>query len=135
MLIVRKTRNYAVSIGGDMASDKPITAQQAADLLIVSARVIYRLIESGELAGRKVGNKYRTTEAACIAYLKTPRDPVIANAGEHKGEVLCQSPSGAACGTVISLRRQEKELGDLLARGQKAGSGAPRQAEGGSVAG
>lgn len=30
-----------------MASDKPITAQQAADLLIVSARVIYRLIESG----------------------------------------------------------------------------------------
>ncbi|YAX35443.1 helix-turn-helix domain-containing protein [Klebsiella pneumoniae] len=54
-----------------MASDRPITAQQAADLLIVSARVIYRLIESGELAGRKVGNKYRTTEAACIAYLKT----------------------------------------------------------------
>ncbi|HBQ5923837.1 TPA: helix-turn-helix domain-containing protein, partial [Klebsiella pneumoniae subsp. pneumoniae] len=86
-----------------MTSDKPITAQQAADLLIVSARVIYRLIDSGELAGRKVGNKYRTTEAACIAYLKTPRDPVIANAGEHKGEVLCQSPSGAACGTVISL--------------------------------
>lgn len=47
MLIVRKTRNYAVSIGGDMASDKPITAQQAADLLIVSARVIYRLISLG----------------------------------------------------------------------------------------
>ena len=120
VLTARKKRNYAVSIGGDMASDKPITAQQAADLLIVSARVIYRLIESGELAGRKVGNKYRTTEAACIAYLKTPRDPVIANAGEHKGEVLCQSPSGAACGTVISLRRQEKELGDLLARGTKS---------------
>ncbi|WP_180349753.1 excisionase family DNA-binding protein [Klebsiella pneumoniae] len=103
-----------------MASDKPITAQQAADLLIVSARVIYRLIESGELAGRKVGNKYRTPEAACMAYLKTPRDPVIANAGEYKGEVLCQSPSGAACGTVISLRRQEIELGDLLARGTKS---------------
>ena len=34
-LTVRKKRNYAVSIGGDMASDKPITAQQAADLLIV----------------------------------------------------------------------------------------------------
>ncbi len=119
VLIVRKTRNYAVSIGGDMASDKPITAQQAADLLIVSARVIYRLIESGSSpAARSATN--RTTEAACIAYLKTPRDPVIANAGEHKGEVLCQSPSGAACGTVISLRRQEKELGDLLARGTKS---------------
>lgn len=36
-----------------MASDKPITAQQAADLLIVSARVIYRLIESGELAAAR----------------------------------------------------------------------------------
>jgi excisionase family DNA binding protein len=114
------TRPAGGITGRDMASDKPITAQQAADLLIVSARVIYRLIDSGELAGRKVGNKYRTTEAACIAYLKTPRDPVIANAGEHKGEVLCQSPSGAACGTVISLRRQEKELGDLLARGTKS---------------
>jgi excisionase family DNA binding protein len=77
-----------------MASDKPITAQQAADLLIVSARVIYRLIESGELAGRKVGNKYRTTEAACIAYLKTPRDPVIANAGEHKEKFYVNHPQG-----------------------------------------
>ncbi|MGO4019131.1 helix-turn-helix domain-containing protein [Klebsiella michiganensis] len=103
-----------------MASDKPITAQQAADLLIVSARVIYRLIESGELAGRKVGNKYRTTEAACIAYLSSPQETKRANAGEHKGDILCPSPSEAACGTVISLRRQEKELGDLLARGTKS---------------
>ena len=103
-----------------MTSDNPFTALLVVDLLIVSARVIYRLIYSGELAGRKVGNKYRTTEAACIAYLKTPRDPVIANAGEHKGEVLCQSPSGAACGTVISLRRKKKKLGELLARGTKS---------------
>ncbi|WP_142472904.1 MULTISPECIES: helix-turn-helix domain-containing protein [Klebsiella] len=103
-----------------MASDKPITAQQAADLLIVSARVIYRLIESGELAGRKVGNKYRTTEAACIAYLSSPQETKRANAGEHKGDILCPSPSEAACGTVISLRRQGKELGDLLVRGTKS---------------
>jgi len=43
----------------------------------------YRLIDSGELAGKKVGNKYRTTDAACIAYLNDPRDPVVASAGEH----------------------------------------------------
>ncbi|HAT3920798.1 TPA: helix-turn-helix domain-containing protein [Kluyvera ascorbata] len=103
-----------------MVSAKPLTAQQAAELLIVSPRTIYRLIDSGELAGKKVGNKYRTTDAACIAYLNDPRDPVNASAGEHKGEVLCQSPSEAVCGTVISLRRQEKELGDLLARGTKS---------------
>lgn len=77
-----------------MTSDKPITAQQAADLLIVSARVIYRLIDSGELAGRKVGNKYRTTEAACIAYLKTPRDPVIANAVNIKEKFYVNHPQG-----------------------------------------
>ncbi|ELY3796583.1 helix-turn-helix domain-containing protein [Cronobacter sakazakii] len=56
-----------------MASAKPMTAQQAAEFLIVSPRVIYRLIDSGELAGRKVGNKYRTTEAACLAYLSSPQ--------------------------------------------------------------
>jgi excisionase family DNA binding protein len=115
----QEEEDYAVSIGGDMASDKPITAQQAADLLIVSARVIYRLIDSGELAGRKVGNKYRTTEAACIAYLKT-RAILSSRTRVNIKEILCQSPSGAACGTVISLRRQGKELGDLLARGTKS---------------
>lgn len=79
-------------------------------------RVIYRLIESGELAGRKVGNKYRTTEAACIAYLSSPQETKRANAGEHKGDILCPSPSEAACGTVISLHRQGKELGNLLVK-------------------
>ncbi|WP_071825920.1 helix-turn-helix domain-containing protein [Phytobacter massiliensis] len=99
-----------------MPSERAITAQQAAELLIVSPRTIYRLIDSGLLSGKKIGNKYRTTEAACIAYLTSPGDPVPANAGEHKEEKLCQSPSGAACGTVISLRRQEKELDALLAQ-------------------
>ena len=103
-----------------MVSEKPITAQQAAEFLIVSPRTIYRLIDSGQLAGQKIGNKYRTTDAACIAYLHARRDPVAASAGEHKGEILCQSPSGAASGTVISLRRQGKELEDLLVRGTKS---------------
>lgn len=102
-----------------MVSAKPITAQQAAELLIVSPRTIYRLIDSGELAGKKVGNKYRTTDAACIAYLNDPRDPVVASAGDHKGDNLCQSPSEAAYGTVISLHRQGKELDSLLVRGTR----------------
>ncbi|MGG2077548.1 helix-turn-helix domain-containing protein [Lelliottia nimipressuralis] len=61
-----------------MVSAKPLTAQQEAELLTVSPRTIYRLIDSGELAGKKVGNKYRTTDAACIAYLNDPRDLVVA---------------------------------------------------------
>ncbi|WP_407215485.1 helix-turn-helix domain-containing protein [Enterobacter kobei] len=102
-----------------MVTAKPLTAKKAAELLMVSPRTIYRLIDSGELAGKKVGNKYRTTDEACIAYLNAPRDPISASAGEHKGEILCQSPSEAASGTVISLRRQGKELDDLLVRGTK----------------
>ena len=71
-------------------------------------------------ANLRGANKYRTTEAACIAYLSSPQETKRANAGEHKGDILCPSPSEAACGTVISLRRQGKELGDLLVRGTKS---------------
>jgi excisionase family DNA binding protein len=102
-----------------MVEAKTLTARQAAELLITSPRTVYRLIDSGLLAGKKVGNKYRTTDVACIAYLHDPRDPVAASAGEHKGENLCQSPSEAECGTVISLHRQGKELDNLLARGTR----------------
>ncbi|HGN8789725.1 helix-turn-helix domain-containing protein [Enterobacter hormaechei] len=102
-----------------MVEAKTLTARQAAELLITSPRTVYRLIDSGQLAGKKIGNKYRTTDVACIAYLHDPRDPVSASAGEHKGEILCQSPSEAASGTVISLRRQGKELDDLLVRGTR----------------
>lgn len=118
-----------------MVEAKTLTARQAAELLITSPRTVYRLIDSGKLAGKKIGNKYRTTDVACIAYLHDPRDPVSASAGEHKGEILCQSPSEAASGTVISLRRQGKELDDLLVRGQETSAGVARQAEGRSVAG
>ncbi|HDT6062667.1 helix-turn-helix domain-containing protein [Enterobacter kobei] len=102
-----------------MVEAKTLTARQAAELLITSPRTVYRLIDSGQLAGKKIGNKYRTTDVACIAYLHDPRDPVSASAGEHKGEILCQSPSEAASGTVISLRRQGKELDNLLERGTR----------------
>ncbi|EKS6316171.1 helix-turn-helix domain-containing protein [Enterobacter hormaechei] len=102
-----------------MVTAEPLTAQKAAKLLKVSPRTVYRLIDSGQLAGKKIGNKYRTTDVACIAYLHDPRDSVSASAGEHKGEFLCQSPSEAASGTVISLRRQGKELENLLERGTK----------------
>lgn len=113
-----------------MVEAKTLTARQAAELLITSPRTVYRLIDSGQLAGKKIGNKYRTTDVACIAYLHDPRDPVPASAGEHKGEILCQSPSEAASGTVISLRRQGKELDDSWYGGQETSAGAARQAEG-----
>ncbi|MEW7947717.1 helix-turn-helix domain-containing protein, partial [Enterobacter hormaechei subsp. xiangfangensis] len=62
-----------------MVEAKTLTARQAAELLITSPRTVYRLIDSGQLAGKKIGNKYRTTDVACIAYLHDPRDPVSAS--------------------------------------------------------
>ena len=50
-----------------MVKAEPLTAQKAAKLLKVSPRTVYRLIDSGQLAGKKIGNKYRTTDVACIA--------------------------------------------------------------------
>ncbi|WP_240782930.1 helix-turn-helix domain-containing protein [Escherichia sp. E1130] len=97
-----------------------IPAKKAAEILDVSTRTIYQLINSGQLAGKKIGNKYRTTASACLAYLYSPQETKQANAGDHKGDNLCQSPSEAVCGTVISLRRQEKELDALLVRGTKS---------------
>lgn len=103
-----------------MASDKIMTTKEAAAFLSVSVRKVCELIASEELVGVKVGTKYRTTESACLAYVLGPRETKKANAGEHDGDNLCQSPSEEAYGTVISIRRQEKELGDLLKRGTKS---------------
>ncbi|EOZ9473509.1 helix-turn-helix domain-containing protein [Enterobacter hormaechei] len=54
-----------------MVTAEPLTAQKAAKLLKVSPRTVYRLIDSGQLAGKKIGNKYRTTDVACIAFYMT----------------------------------------------------------------
>uniref|UniRef100_A0A3B0MG83 Helix-turn-helix domain-containing protein n=1 Tax=Arsenophonus endosymbiont of Trialeurodes vaporariorum TaxID=235567 RepID=A0A3B0MG83_9GAMM len=40
---------------------KPLTAEEATDFLKVSSRTIHKLIASGQLSERKVGNKYLTT--------------------------------------------------------------------------
>jgi len=99
-----------------MTLEIPLTAQQAAAFLQVSVRLVYRLIDSGQLAGRKVGSRYRTTDAACIAYLYSPDDIKVANTICNEGRSLSQQPTGVAYDAGLSTSNQAKELDDLLKR-------------------
>jgi len=103
-----------------MALEKPLTAQQAAAFLQISARLVFRLIDSGQLAGRKVGSRYRTTDAACIAYLHSPPDIKSVNTVRNEGRGLSQQPTGPTYDTGLSTSSQAKELDDLLKRVTKS---------------
>lgn len=100
--------------------NEPMTPKEAGLLLRVSPRTVRNLISSGELVGRRVAGKYRTTRAACLAYIEYPPHTQEASAGDRDGGNQSQSPKETEYGTVISLRRQGKELGDLLVRGTKS---------------
>ena len=99
-----------------MILEKPLTAQQAAAFLQVSVWLVYRLIDSGQLAGRKIGSRYRTTDAACIAYLHSPDDIKSVNSTHNEERCLYQQPTGTTYDTGLSTSSQAKELDDLLKR-------------------
>ncbi|WP_072032283.1 helix-turn-helix domain-containing protein [Erwinia sp. 9145] len=102
-----------------MNHDEPLTLAEAAAFLKVSPRTVSNLIKRGDLIGRQTGGnagKYLVLRSACIDYLSNPSQNRPASMGDGaKGEALCQSPSEAGYGTVISLPRMAKELGDRLA--------------------
>lgn len=104
---------------GSMTLEKPLTAQQAAAFLQVSARLVYRLIDSGQLAGRKVGSRYRTTDAACIAYLHSPGDIKPVNTDPSQGKSLPQQPADTKYDIGLSSSSQEKKLDALLSQRTK----------------
>lgn len=56
------------------AYDPPevLNAQQAAELLQVSEKVIVELAEAGQLPGRKLGSSWRFSRAALVAWLSQP---------------------------------------------------------------
>jgi excisionase family DNA binding protein len=49
-----------------------MNAEQAAQFLQLTEQVVLELAESGELPGRKLGNHWRFSRAAVIAWLSTP---------------------------------------------------------------
>ena len=107
-----------------MEHDEPLTLAEAACFLKVSARTVSNLIKRGDLNGRRTagtGGKYLVLRSACIDYLSNPTQNRPASMGDGTtGGPSCQSPLGAEYGTVISLPRMEKELGDRLAQRTKS---------------
>ncbi|MEQ2025365.1 helix-turn-helix domain-containing protein [Xenorhabdus szentirmaii] len=94
--------------------------KEAAKKLKTTPRTIANLISTGILEGKRVGKGYKTTKSAVLAYIKSPMQTHGASKGDRNGEKSCQSPKETEYGTVISLHRQERELGNLLARGIKS---------------
>ncbi|WP_260467609.1 helix-turn-helix domain-containing protein [Pantoea dispersa] len=107
-----------------MENDEPLTLAEAATFLKVSARTVSNLIRRGDLNARRTAGssgKYLVLRSACIDYLSNPTQNRPASMGDGRtGVTSCQSPSGAEYGTVISLPRMEKELGDRLAQRTKS---------------
>jgi excisionase family DNA binding protein len=50
-----------------------LNADEAARILRVSRKTLYRLAASGELRGRKVGREWRFTEDEILRFLKAAR--------------------------------------------------------------
>nr|WP_281177715.1 helix-turn-helix domain-containing protein [Tatumella morbirosei] len=101
-----------------LKTDSVFSLAKAAQELNVSTRTLSGMIKRGCIPARRTaGNKgkYIILESVIIDYLKCSEDDRPASMGVDKGELSCQSPSGAEYGTVISLPRQAKELGDRLA--------------------
>lgn len=107
-----------------MTDEKPMTLAQAADYLQVSKRTVSSLINKGDLVGRRTGGnsgKYLVLKSACVEYLSNPPQNRNASVGDQtKGKPICQSPSEAGYGTVISLPRMAKELEDRLGQRTKS---------------
>ncbi|MGP2520508.1 helix-turn-helix domain-containing protein [Pantoea ananatis] len=107
-----------------MENDEPLTLAEAALYLKVSARTVSNLIRRGELPARRTGGdsgKYLVLRSACIDYVRNPSQNRPASMGDGtNGGPSCQSPSGAGYGTVISLPRMAKELGDRLTQRTKS---------------
>ncbi|WP_340608039.1 helix-turn-helix domain-containing protein [Xenorhabdus bharatensis] len=94
--------------------------KKAAKELNVSSKTVASLIATGVIDGKRIGKGYKTTKSAVLAYIKSPMQTHGASKGDRNGGKSCQSPKETEYGTVISLHRQERELGNLLARGTKS---------------
>lgn len=50
--------------------EKILTAEEVADYLKINIRTVYKLLETGEIRGVKIGRIWRIPEAAVIDFLQ-----------------------------------------------------------------
>lgn len=53
-----------------MTDQELMTAQEAAEYLRINVKLLYKLVDSGELKSKRVGRVIRITKAAIEAYLQ-----------------------------------------------------------------
>jgi len=53
-----------------MSDDELLTAQEAAAYLRINLKLLYKLIDSGEIKAKRVGRVYRITKTALNTYLQ-----------------------------------------------------------------
>lgn len=53
-----------------MSEQELMTAQEAADYLRINIKLIYKLVDSGEIKSKRVGRVIRITKAAIDSYLQ-----------------------------------------------------------------
>ena len=68
--------------------EKILTAEEVAEYLKVNIRTVYKLLESGELQGRKIGRIWRITESAVNEYMAGGGKVQILYDGEVVGEIV-----------------------------------------------
>lgn len=59
----------------------PLTAPEAAKLLRINVRTLRKLVDEGELKGKRLGSEYRVPKSAVAAYLSEESSQPIAVGG------------------------------------------------------
>ncbi|WP_162920479.1 helix-turn-helix domain-containing protein [Candidatus Fukatsuia symbiotica] len=102
-------------------SEEIFTLKEACRFMKLSENTLKEWIRAGRLPCNRTGHDgksggYRILKTACIESVRRRNNDIIVKAtGTHNEEQrVCQSKCGTVGGTVISLRRTVKELGNLL---------------------
>ena len=69
-------------------SDEILTAQGAAQFLKISTKLLYKLINTGEIPAKKIGNGFRIRKATLEAYMNNSFDTLTDITSEEASDIL-----------------------------------------------
>jgi excisionase family DNA binding protein len=78
-------------------SDEILTAQEAADFLKISTKLLYKLINAGELPAKKIGNGFRLKKSVLLAYMNEGIDTL---SPEEASDIIYNLSLGKSRGEV-----------------------------------